>query len=334
MTEIRFFPEEAPGQLAKAGGALDSPAPAGGGGSVDPRITAAVGDQVNGSQQAITDAGGTSKTGEAGASALGDQDKTNATKTGGGNNGLEGPLGQKGGLGDGAGRGGPRLGPAELAKLLGAGDYQSSMPTSQTAPSMPQMPNIPTQAFTAPTQAMMGAPGALSPLLSQLLERAAGSPIGDGGPASQTMGATLAGHGGRVQDLVSKTVGIPYAWGGGGLNGPSQGTSDGGGPADLAGDYKKVGFDCSGYSRYVTYQLTGQEIPRTSQAQYAAGMAISPSQAQPGDLFFPSSAGRPPEHVQVFIGNSQVAEAPSSGQTIKISPLQPGEFRRFGATVV
>ncbi|PBA69048.1 C40 family peptidase [Mycobacterium avium] len=329
MTEIRLIPEEAPGQLAKAGGQLDSPAAAAGGGGVDPRITAAVGDQVNGSQQAITDAGGSAKTGEAGATALGDQDQANATKTGGGNNNLEGPLGKKGGLGDGAGRGGPRLGSAELAKLLGAGDYQSSMPTSQTAPSMPQMPNIPTQALTAPTQAMMGAPGAISPLLNQLLERAAASPIGDGGPPSQTMGATLPGHGGRVQDLVSKTVGIPYAWGGGGLDGPSRGISDGGGPADRAGDYNKVGFDCSGYARYITYQATGHEIPRTSEAQYAAGMPISASQAQPGDLFFPSSAGRPPGHVQVYIGNSQVAEAPSSGQTVKISPLQPGEFRRM-----
>lgn len=82
------------------------------------------------------------------------------------------------------------------------------------------------------------------------------------------------------------------------LDGPSRGISDGGGPADRAGDYNKVGFDCSGYARYITYQATGHEIPRTSEAQYAAGMPISASQAQPGDLFFPSSAGRPPGHVR------------------------------------
>jgi hypothetical protein len=41
-------------------------------------------------------------------------------------------------------------------------------------------------------------------------------------------------------------------------------------------------------------------------------------------------AGRPPGHVQVLLSSNTVLEAPSSGQTVKISPLSAGsEFRRF-----
>ncbi|MCV6988116.1 C40 family peptidase [Mycobacterium timonense] len=336
MTEIGLNPQEAAGTMAKLAGQFDSAGstlPQAGPAGLDARVADAVGDQVTSSQQALTDAGTTSQTGRSASDGLGAQDGTNAQRTGGLDTNLkDGALGRKGGLGPGGlGREGPRLSAADLAKLVGAGSYDSPMPTTQTAPNLPQLPSIPTQALTAPTQSMLGSAGAISPLLNELLQRAATNPLGDGGPASQAMGAALPGQGGRVQELVRATLGVPYAWGGGDVGGPTRGISDGGGPADRAGDYNKVGFDCSGYAKYITYQLTGHVIPHSSQAQYAQGIAISPSQAQPGDLFFPASAGRPPEHVQVYIGNSQVAEAPSSGQTVKISPLQPGEFRRMVA---
>lgn len=115
---------------------------------------------------------------------MGAQDGTNAQRTGGLDTNLkDGVLGRKGGLGPGGlGREGPRLSAADLAKLVGAGSYDSPMPTTQTAPNLPQLPSIPTQALTAPTQSMLGSAGAISPLLNELLQRAATNPLGDGAP--------------------------------------------------------------------------------------------------------------------------------------------------------
>lgn len=326
--EIKVVPPEATGTLTKlsgqfstAGGAMAPQSPP----NLDPRIDTAVGAQSTSSQQALTGASDSAQRGRTGVDALEDQDRANGRKAGGVD---ADPKDRPGGSNRGDA---PRLSPADIEKLKGAGQYQSAMPTMQTAPpSMPQMPPMPTQGMSAPTQAMMGAPGAISPMLGQILSAAAQNPSGDGGPPSERMGSALPGQGGKLQDIVRSTLGIPYAWGGGALDGPSKGISDGGGPADRAGDYNKVGFDCSGLARYIHYQMTGQEVARTSESQYATGMAISASQARPGDFFFPDSAGRPPGHVQVYIGNNQVVEAPSSGQTVKISALRPGEFRRMG----
>lgn len=124
---------------------------------------------------------------------------------------------------------------------------------------------------------------------------------------------------------------IPYAWGGGhgAQPGPSQGISDGGGYADQCGDYNKIGLDCSGLARDFTWNLYGVDINGTAASQYASGMPIAPEDARPGDIFFPDSAGRPPMHVTVYIGNSSMLEAQQSGTMLMISPLPSGEFRRF-----
>ena len=138
----------------------------------------------------------------------------------------------------------------------------------------------------------------------------------------------------KVQELAEKIVNadppIPYTWGGGHGSepGPSGGTRDGG-VADSFGDYAKTGVDCSGLARWMTYQLYGVDINGTSQTQYSSGEPISASNARPGDIFFPDSAGRPPHHVQVYVGNNQVIEAQKSGTYMKFSPLTSGEFRRF-----
>ena len=181
----------------------------------------------------------------------------------------------------------------------------------------------------APFQQMLSGPGG-NQVLDNMLSKANASNGFDGGPASLALGGASGADGAKLNAIAKNVLGIPYAWGGGSMSGPTQGISDGGGPADRAGDFRKVGFDCSGLSRYVTGQAFGVEIPRTSEAQFAAGVPVSSSQARPGDLVFPASAGRPPGHVQIFLGGGQVLEAPSSGQTVKVSSLSSGaEFRRF-----
>lgn len=125
----------------------------------------------------------------------------------------------------------------------------------------------------------------------------------------------------KVLQLADQVVNanIPYAWGGGTLEGPSQGITDGGGAADANGDYAKVGFDCSGWARYCFYQATGVELPRVSQAQYSYCTPV----AEPmiGDLGFP--AGGSPGHVVVYVGNGTICEAQQSGTNLMYSPADP-----------
>ena len=56
----------------------------------------------------------------------------------------------------------------------------------------------------------------------------------------------------QIEAVIARAesqIGVPYAWGGGDANGPTQGIRDGG-VADSFGDYNKVGFDCSGPVSY------------------------------------------------------------------------------------
>lgn len=117
-----------------------------------------------------------------------------------------------------------------------------------------------------------------------------------------------------VLELCERTVNanIPYAWGGGSLEGPSQGISDGGGPADQCGDYQKEGFDCSGLARFIIYQTTGIEIPRTAAPQY--DYCTPTDSPQIGDLGWPP--GGNPGHVVICVGDGQVCEAQQSGTNI------------------
>jgi cell wall-associated NlpC family hydrolase len=135
----------------------------------------------------------------------------------------------------------------------------------------------------------------------------------------------------KLDELVKQTVAseVPYSWGGGTLEGPSKGISDGGGAGDAHGDYNKVGFDCSGLTRYLAYQSDGVEIPRTSQAQYSASTPVS--DPKPGDLVFPKSSFQSggPGHVQMYIGDGKVVHAPQSGSNIQITALATdSEVRR------
>lgn len=71
-------------------------------------------------------------------------------------------------------------------------------------------------------------------------------------------------------------------------------------------------FDCSGFTRFV-YQRAHVNLPRTSQAQYRTGSAVSRSNIRPGDLVFFSTAGGGPTHVGIAIGNGNAISATSHG---------------------
>jgi cell wall-associated NlpC family hydrolase len=98
-----------------------------------------------------------------------------------------------------------------------------------------------------------------------------------------------------INAALSK-LGSPYVWG---ATGPSQ-------------------FDCSGLMQWA-YKQAGITLPRSSREQSTFGTAVSRSQLQPGDLVFYYS---PVSHVGMYLGDGKMVHAPTSGDVVKISPLQ------------
>ena len=112
----------------------------------------------------------------------------------------------------------------------------------------------------------------------------------------------------RAVRAAQSQIGLPYVWGAGGLDGPTNG-----------------GFDCSGLTRYAVYQATGKVLPRTTYDQANAGQPVQDlSQILPGDLVLSNFSERGPEHVQMYAGGGQVVEAQTFGVPVKMSPFPNG----------
>ena len=114
-------------------------------------------------------------------------------------------------------------------------------------------------------------------------------------------------------------LGVPYAWGGGNGKGPTRGIRDGG-AGDSHGDYRKVGFDCSGLMIYA-FAGVGISLPHYSGYQAKRGKRVPLSQKRPGDMLFWASRGRI-HHVALYLGNGQMVEAKQSGTDVMISPVR------------
>lgn len=107
---------------------------------------------------------------------------------------------------------------------------------------------------------------------------------------------------------AQRHLGVPYSWGGGTTSGPSEGFAQGAGI---------VGFDCSSLVQYA-WAKAGVKLPRVTYDQIKVGRAVPDiSQAKPGDLLFPSTG-----HVQMYIGNGKVIEAPRTGGRVQIVGLR------------
>lgn len=134
-----------------------------------------------------------------------------------------------------------------------------------------------------------------------------------------------------VIDRAMSQLGVRYSWGGGNPNGPTMGVRDGG-VADSYGDYKAIGFDCSGLMQYA-FAGAGISIPKYSGYQYTAGKQLPASQAKRGDMLFWGNGGI--NHVALYLGNGQMIEAPFSGGVVRVtavrySGMAPNAVRMIG----
>ncbi|MFC1403220.1 MULTISPECIES: bifunctional lytic transglycosylase/C40 family peptidase [Streptacidiphilus] len=84
------------------------------------------------------------------------------------------------------------------------------------------------------------------------------------------------------------------------------------------------GCDCSSLMK-MAWATAGVNLPRTTYDQVNSGTAVtSVSQLRPGDLLFEAGSdgtAAQPGHVGMYVGGSEVIEAPHTGAQVRITPL-------------
>ncbi len=154
---------------------------------------------------------------------------------------------------------------------------------------------------------------------------------GDNGGGSRGRPSPAAGS--SIEAVIARAlskVGMPYAWGGGNGSGPTRGIRDGG-VADRYGDYRKIGFDCSGL---MIYAFAGvQALPHFSGYQYTSGRRVPLSQMRRGDMLFWGGSGGI-HHVALYLGNGQMVEAPQSGSYVRVTSVRYGGIMPYATRLI
>jgi peptidoglycan DL-endopeptidase CwlO len=132
------------------------------------------------------------------------------------------------------------------------------------------------------------------PLLKDAVERAGRGqsvPVIPGG-STKAIGA--------VRAALSQ-LGVPYVWG---------------------GATPGRGFDCSGLTMWA-YRQVGVNLPHYGGDQWNAGIHVSRSQLQPGDLiFFYSDI----HHMGMYLGDGKFVHAPHTGDHVRVAELATRPF--------
>jgi cell wall-associated NlpC family hydrolase len=198
-----------------------------------------------------------------------------------------------------------------LALALGHASPANADP-GEWDPTLPKLlsagaPGDPVAVANASLQATMQATQATMDLGRKFL-----AGLGFGGAPSALPGGRVRGPQ-AIEYVIARGAsqrGVPYSWGGGAINGPSAGVEE---------DAGKVGYDCSGFTRYA-FAGVGVQIPKYSGDQYNAGRHIPPSLAKRGDLIFYGPGGA--QHVALYLGNGQMLEASSAAGQVTVSPVR------------
>lgn len=149
-----------------------------------------------------------------------------------------------------------------------------------------------------------------------------------------TTGGSRVASGG-AQSVINRAMaqlGVRYSWGGGNSLGPTIGIRDGG-VADTYGDYRKIGFDCSGLMIYAFSRVLGYSLPHYSGFQYSAGRKVPLSEKRPGDMLFWGTSGDI-HHVALYIGGEQMIEAPYSGAAVRVTAVRYTEIMPYAVRML
>jgi cell wall-associated NlpC family hydrolase len=126
-----------------------------------------------------------------------------------------------------------------------------------------------------------------------------------------------------VQSVINRAMaqlGVRYSWGGGNADGPTVGVRDGG-VADTYGDYRRVGFDCSGLMIYAFSHALGGSLPHYTGFQYNTGRKVPLAQKRPGDM-------------ALYIGGEQMIEAPYSGAAVRVTSVRYSGIMPYAVRVL
>jgi len=113
--------------------------------------------------------------------------------------------------------------------------------------------------------------------------------------------------------------GVPFAWGGGGVTGPTRGRGSG---------ITTVGFDASGLMQYA-YAGAGIRLPRSSADIYKLGQKVLPQQARRGDMLFYGPEGT--QSVAMYLGNGQMLEV---GDVVQVAPVRTNGMTPYLVRVI
>jgi peptidoglycan endopeptidase LytE len=152
-----------------------------------------------------------------------------------------------------------------------------------------------------------------SPRAKALRPSGATAPAGASPPVSGTLRPPLpaaavpsrgAKWGSALLAAASRHVGVRYRWGG----------------------MSPSGFDCSGFIGYVL-RIVGVSVPRTTDAMWQEGRAVSRDQLKVGDIVFFTTTRPGPSHAGIYIGNNQFIHASSGFGRVTVTSLDYRYYR-------
>jgi cell wall-associated NlpC family hydrolase len=102
-------------------------------------------------------------------------------------------------------------------------------------------------------------------------------------------------------------------------------------PYVYGGESPQVGFDCSGFVRYIYRDALGLVLARTAQAQSEFGGAVyQQERLRLGDLVFFAEGGEfgaNVSHVGLYVGEGRFVHAPRTGKNVQLSSLSNSYWR-------
>ncbi|PKO52886.1 MAG: glycoside hydrolase [Betaproteobacteria bacterium HGW-Betaproteobacteria-20] len=94
------------------------------------------------------------------------------------------------------------------------------------------------------------------------------------------------------------------------------------------GNSPEIGFDCSGFVRYVFSQATSLTLPHSTLAISQLGKTIPKNEIQPGDLVFFKTIKNAISHVGIYMGNNRFIHSPSAGGQVRVESMTEGYWAR------